>query len=389
MKRYLILAGCVAMLLCLGTNQAWSVFIRPLRAQFGFSALQMQWIFNTTTLTFCTVIVLAGRLHDRYGPRPLAAASAALIGLAWTLAWAFGESYGWLWLSVGVLAGAGGAVGYVCPIATAIKWFPRHRGLVSGLTAAGFGCGPILLSALAEGLMRREWTPFGVFGVVAAVYAPVVLLAGMTLAVPAGGASFAQIAGLRRRELLRDRRFWALFAGMFTGTLPFLVIMSNAKPLALDFGLGDAPAAVAISVLAIGNAFGRIFWGLVIDRISPRRAMLGAQIVVILSVVLLITLGRATPVAFFVGIFGAGFCYGSNFAIFPATVTRLYGAHVLGSVYPFVMVAQAISSFGATFNGLLKDATGSNMPGLFLALGAAVTGTIACTILGRSLSEKP
>ena len=375
------------MLLFLGTNQAWSVFVTPLRALYGFSAFQMQLIFNTGTFAFCITIIAAGRLHDRFGPRPLAAASAALIGLAWTLAWAFGERYIYLWLSIGLLASAGSAVGYICPIATAIKWFPKRRGLVAGLAAAGFGGGPILLSSIAEALMHQGWTPRRVFAALAMTYAPAILLTGMMLALPAGRPGHAKVARFRRRTLLRDQRFWALFAGMFTGTLPFLVVMGNAKPLALDFGL-EALAAVAISVLAIGNASGRIFWGLAIDRIGPRRSMLAAQALVIASMAILILLGRVAPALFFISLFGVGFCYGSNFAIYPATVTRLYGVQFLGSVYPFIMAAQAISSFGSTANGLLKDAVGSSYPGLLLALTLATAGSIVCWILSRSISER-
>jgi len=386
-KRYLILAASVLMLMLLGTNQAWSVFVRPLRHAYGYSALEMQWIFNTGSLVFCTMIIAAGRLHDLLGPRPLAAASAVLIGLAWTLAWAFGERYAFLWVSIGVLAAMGNSVGYVCPIATAIKWFPNRPGLLSGLAAAGFGGGPILLSGVAEALMGRGWAPRSVFGLLAAGYAPAILALGMMLAVPSPRHSHAQVTGFRRGDLFHDRRFWTLFAGMLAGTLPFLLVMGNAKPLAEDFGLGASLAAVAITVLALGNACGRICWGLAVDRFGTRCAMLSAQAVMIACMVVLIALGRLAPVAFFAAIFGVGLCYGSNFAIYPAAVTRLYGVHVLGSVYPLIMAAQAISSFSAAVNGFLKDTAGSNMPGLVFAASAAVVGILACAVLSRSLSE--
>ena len=273
-RRFSILGACMLMLLFLGTNQAWSVFVAPLRGRFGFSAFQMQLVFSTGTVSFCTVIVVAGRLHDRLGPRPLAIASAVMIGLAWTLAWAFGESYIWLWLAVGVLASSGSAVGYVCPLATAMKWFPSRPGLVSGLAAAGFAAGPVLLSGIAEALMRAGWRPGQVFGLVAITYAPVVLLTGLALAHPPGELRHGAVREFRRRALVGDRRFWSLWIGMFAGTFPFLLVMGNAKPLAVDRGFSAAAAATAISVLAIGNACGRIFWGLVLDRTGPRRAML-------------------------------------------------------------------------------------------------------------------
>jgi OFA family oxalate/formate antiporter-like MFS transporter len=306
-----------------------------------------------------------------------------LIGLGWALAWAFGESYAWLWFSIGVLLSAGTAVGYLCPLATAVKWFPNRPGLVSGLAAAGFAGGPIVLSSIAEALMRRGWPPISIFGFLAATYAPAVLLVGMMLTRPAGQPGHAEVVSFHRRTLLGDRRFWTLWAGMFAGTLPYIVVAGNAKPLAVDWGLGGSPAAVVITVLAVGNAIGRVSWGMALDRVGPRRAMLSAQVVMIVSLVVLLALGRLTPIAFFLACFGVGFCYGSNFAIYPATVTRLYGAHVLGSVYPFIMVAQGLSSFAATLNGFLKDATASNTPGLCVGLAAALAGLAVCAVLRR------
>jgi OFA family oxalate/formate antiporter-like MFS transporter len=387
-KRYCILIACVLMLLFLGTNQAWSVFVEPLRAEFGYSAFQMQLVFNTVIVSFCVTVIAAGRLHDRLGPRPLAMASAVLIGLAWTLAWIFTGVYVVLWFAIGVLAGTGAAVGYVCPIATAIKWFPNHQGLVSGLTAAGFAGGPILLSFIAETFMHRGAGPGDVFGLVALIYTSAVLLAGMMLVLPPGQSEHEDVIQFRRRTLLRDRRFRALFVGMFTGTLPFLLVMGNAKPLALDFGFPEALAAMAVPVLAVGNAFGRGFWGLVIDRVGPRGSMLGAQGIMILAMVVLITWGDRTAAAFFGSTLAIGFCYGSNFAIYPATVSRLYGVHLFGSVYPFIVASQGISSLASTVNGLLKDATGSNLPGLGFALTVAVAGSVTCVVLTRPVAEE-
>ncbi|MFT5422714.1 MAG: OFA family oxalate/formate antiporter-like MFS transporter [Phycisphaerales bacterium] len=44
-----------------------------------------------------------------------------------------------VWGTLGFLAGAGIGFAYVCPLAALVKWFPEHKGLVSGLAVAGFG----------------------------------------------------------------------------------------------------------------------------------------------------------------------------------------------------------------------------------------------------------
>ncbi len=389
MKRYLILIACVMMLVCLGTGQAWSVFAMRFHEEYGFTSFQMQLVFNTLTFFFCLTLVFAGRIHDRVGPRPLALASSVCVGCGWLLATYLGYHYGWLWLAVGVLLGSGSAIGYVCPLAVAVKWFPERRGLISGIAAAGYACGPLVLSLIAEALFQRGWRVLEVFRVVGFVYTPVILALALCLVNPParpGEAGADEAEAFDRRRLLRDRRFWALAVGMLAGTLPFLTIMGTVKSMALAFGVGAA-AAIGVGVMAAGNAVGRIAWGHATDRFGIRRSLVGALALLTTLVLALVVAGQRHPAVFLVAACGVGFCYGSNFAIYPAAVARLYGPHVLGTVYPLVMAAQGISSFAPSLNGHLVDVTKSYVPGLLIALAVAAAGLVACWVLGRGIDR--
>jgi len=216
------------------------------------------------------------------------------------------------------------------------------------------------------------------------VWAPAILISGLLLVSPSRPRTGGRTTSFRRRDLVGDARFWALFAGMLFGTLPYLVVMGSVKPLGTAFGLGAA-AAAAVPVLAAGNACGRIAWGWGVDRLGPRQSMLAAQTGMLLAVLALMAAGRVHVLAFLGAGFGIGFCYGSNFAIYPATVARQYGAHVLGSVYPFVMAAQALSSLGPTANGMLVDRFSSYLPGLGLAAGLSVVALAVTVCLWRAL----
>ena len=384
-KRYLVLAASVVMLLFLGTGQAWSVFIAPLKAAFGYSDSQMQLVFTTSSFTFCFLIILGGRLYDRLGPRPLAVISALMMAAGWFIASHSGSHWFLLWLGAGLLGGGGSAMGYVCPVATAIAWFPRQAGLIAGLAAAGFGLGPILLSNTAECLLSRQWPVLSVFGFMASAWPPVVLVTGLLLTLPASHPARTAAAGFPCRSLASDRRFWTLFTGMFFGTLPYLVVMGAVKPLGASFGIGPAAAAMAISTVALGNTFGRIAWGHAVDRLGPRKAMLASQALMLTGLLALILAGRLNAGLFLGSVGVIGFCYGSNFAIYPSTVSRLYGVGVFGSIYPFVMAAQGVSSLAPTFNGLLHDATGSYIPGLMMAAALGVAGLFVSAGLTRIL----
>jgi len=102
---------------------------------------------------------------------------------------------------------------------------------------------------------------------------------------------------------------------------------------------------------------------------------------------MLLTAGRSMPL-FFVAVAAIAFCYGSSFAIFPATVARLYGVHVLGSIYPFIMMAQGLSSTAPLLNGAFYDRTHSYIPGLCVALGVTVVGVSACQLMARRAGKR-
>jgi OFA family oxalate/formate antiporter-like MFS transporter len=379
-KRWLVLPAGLVMLLCLGTAQAWSVYVEPLQRQYGLSSFETQLVFTTATMVFCLFMIVAGRWQDRLGPRPLALAGALLVGASYAITYLAGGRYFFLWLGMGVVYGLGCATAYTCPIATAVKWFPRHRGLVAGLSAAAFGAGPIVVQAIAQRLLDRHWPVLSVMGFIGTIYTPLLVLTALAMATPPGDRHASEVDSFRRRSLLPDRRFWILFFGMLCGTFPYLLVMGNAKLIAEAWQV-SAAVGLAIPVLAVGNSAGRIFWGYTLDRFGCAPAMRGAQILLILCTAALLAV-RGSEAVFLIAAMGIGFCYGSNFAIYPGTIARVYGPHLLGSIYPLVMAAQAISSIGPSIGGHLRDLTGSFQPGVVLSLCVAAGGLILTAILG-------
>ena len=40
-------------------------------------------------------------------------------------------------------------MGYICPVATLVKWFPDRRGLMTGVAVCGYGFGARIMSPFA------------------------------------------------------------------------------------------------------------------------------------------------------------------------------------------------------------------------------------------------
>jgi OFA family oxalate/formate antiporter-like MFS transporter len=77
-----------------------------------------------------------------------------------------------------------------------------------------------------------------------------------------------------------------------------------------------------------------------------------------------------------------GFCYGGNFAVYPAEVAHLYGQHRMGTIYAMVLFAQGISGLvGPALGGLSMDLFHTFWPGLVVA---ACIGIAGCVLFVRN-----
>ena len=113
--------------------------------------------------------LVAGKWQKKVGPRDRGASPAASCwGLGYLLAGLSGTSFWGILIGVGLLGGAGIGLGYVCPIAALVKWFPDKKGLITGLAVAGFGFGALIWIKLTSGFkfgpidLTPGWT--GLYG---------------------------------------------------------------------------------------------------------------------------------------------------------------------------------------------------------------------------------
>ena len=68
-SRWSVVAGALIVQVILGTVYAFSIFVKPLEIEFGWSRTATQWAFSLALATFAVSMIPAGRLQDRLGPR--------------------------------------------------------------------------------------------------------------------------------------------------------------------------------------------------------------------------------------------------------------------------------------------------------------------------------
>src|SRR5260370_18803584 len=138
----------------LGAVYAWSVFRLPLTKQFGWSISEITLTFTISIFVLGVAAFFGGLWLNRRGPRIVALTGGFLYGLGVFLASFSDHKLWWLYLSYGVIGGAGVGLSYIVPVAVLVKWFPDRRGLITGVAVGGFGAGAPLTAPFATHLIQ-------------------------------------------------------------------------------------------------------------------------------------------------------------------------------------------------------------------------------------------
>src|SRR6185295_15541080 len=165
--RWPALVGGGLLNVALGTYYAWSVFVPALEREFGWSRTQTSLVPTIDMVMLASMFVVAGLVQNRIGPRAVATIGGMLFSAGLLLA-STTHSLTTLYLTWGVMVGAGLGFGYLAPITVGSKWFPDHRGLVNGLA-------------------------IGIFAAASGIFGPV---AGMLIELIGWRATFQVLAGL-------------------------------------------------------------------------------------------------------------------------------------------------------------------------------------------------
>jgi MFS family permease len=350
-----IAAASIGMLL--GILYAWSVIRSAIPASWGWSEADKALPYSVAFFVFALTMVPAGRLQDRLGPRLGSSLSGVMCGLGCLISGLSGPWLPGFVMGFGVLTGAGIGFGYAAVTPAAVKWFPPHRtGLIAGIVVAGFGLAPVLIAPVSSALLHRFATtsPSGVveLGVSQTLLslgvATIVLVSALSLlirnpvrrdsAVVAGSLASPQSepteAAQPPRGLLRDARFWLLWAMYFAGGAAGLTFISVAQDLGKR-SLGEW-AFLAVVVLGVGNSGGRILGGLLSDRWGRHSTLFAAFVAQSAVVGALFVMGQFSvgewPLTLAV-LVGLGLNYGANLSIFPAICKDYYGLEKFGFNY--------------------------------------------------------
>lgn len=391
-NRWIVVVGAILIQLCLGAIYAWSVFTKKITevgGDYGFSAKEAAWVFSAGLATFAVVMVIAGRLQARVGPKPIAMIGGAVLGLGYVLGGFLGNSFAAQLICIGIIGGAGIGLAYVVPIAVGVKWFPDKKGMISGLAVAGFGFGATLWVKLAGswfGGLLNTVSIFGlpgvqsVFVIYGIVFFVLVFIGSLVMVnppedykpegwVPPEPTDRTKATGtvdLTSGEMLRTPQFyflWLMFVG--SGLAGLMVIYCirlfgidalQASGAAADAQTAGVIAGTAMAWYAILNGLGRIAWGTISDKIGRKMALFLMCLFQGIIMMFFLKMG-ASEIGLIIGACIIGFNFGGNFALFPAATADFFGNKNVGTNYGWVFLAYGVAGIaGPQIAGYFKDA---------------------------------
>lgn len=384
-NRWVIAAAGIVLQLALGAVYAWSVFRTPLVRAFGWTIPQVTLAFTIAIFTLGFAAFVGGLWMRAKGPRIVGVTAGLLYGAGVFLA-SFSNHGLWvLYLTYGLIGGAGIGLGYIVPIATLVKWFPDKRGFITGIAVAGFGAGALLTAPVATRLIQTVGVlqTFAILGI-----AYLVLVTGASLFMvnppadyrPAGMAPVSAGVESARNYTLRDAlhtwQWYALWALLFLNVSAGISIISQAAPMTQEItGVSATVAAGMVGIISIANGAGRFLWAWLSDYAGRRWVFLA---MFLLQAALFFVMPRVTHFGVFTSLaFIVLLCYGGGFGTMPAFCADYFGPRDVGSVYGLMLTAWGFGSvLGPLLIANIREVTGHYSQALYVISGIMLVSSV-------------
>lgn len=372
-KGWIVTLSGMGLNLALGVLYAWSVFGKQFtenidKGGFGWTKTEAALPYTIAIAFFAFMMIPAGLLHDKIGPRLVATAGALLTGVGLIItSLSTPENIYPALIGFGALAGTGFGLGYAAATPAAVKWFSSEKkGLITGIVVSGFGLAPVYIAPLSKYLLsaygiNRSFLILGIaFAIITTILCQFIKNPEKPLNAPIKqGNGVSLKIDFTWKEMLRTSTFYFLWleyacaatAGlMIIGHLAKIVTVQSNNTIKIGF--------LFVALLAIFNAMGRIAAGIISDRIGRIKTIL---LVCISQSVIMFFFSTFTTISTFVlGSAVVGFSYGACLSLFPSATADYWGTKNLGLNYGLMFTAWGVGGvFGPLLAGKIADLSGS------------------------------
>jgi MFS family permease len=314
--------------------------------------------------------MLAGRLNDRFGPRPIMIVTALLMGLGCILMARLSAPWE-LYLFYGVIFGMGGSSIDVIALTTIARWFSHNRGFMTGVVKVGTGAGQFIIPLAAGWLILHygwRWS-FVVIGVV--ITSCLIVMSyflkrdpeAAGIAPPVSQPAAAKPTSVAPVDVplssaLRTVQLWTICLMNLFLVFCLLIVMMHIVPHARDLGVAPLKAAGVLSTIGAISMLGRFCGGMVIDRRSSATVMAVSFFLLLVSLVWLQVSDRTWMLYAFAVVYGLA--HGGFFTAISPIVAEFFGIRYHGTLFGIVVFfGTAGGAIGPLMAGYLFDHSGS------------------------------
>lgn len=374
------MVGALLLQFSLGLVYVWGVLAPYVRANDKWPDLVIGSVWSAGPAGYGLGMVVAGPIADRVSPRRICWASVALMATGLGIAFVVPSPVTFPIFYSGVGLGLAGGVGMVGSIAAGSHALPGRPGAVGGAVTASYA-----LAALVQVPAANRLAPLlGWVGTIRVEGIALVALSVLALLLmprlPSGEhRSRTRIVTNPWRMLGKPLILTAFLLEFCAGSIGADAFV-NLATFARDVGVPAAAAALSVTLVAVGNAGGRLGGGLVADRLGAGLVMLAVLGCDLVAAGLLFGAGGA-------GVMSAGLAAGLGFGGAAGLVSRLAAGaspDAPNSAFGLIFVGYSAASFAGPLLGSALHASRES----WLAMGAFPLAGI--TLLAyRSWSQRP
>ena len=378
----MVFVASAAMALGQGSLFSFSVFLKPIAAEFGWARGETALAYTSATFLNGLFGIAMGMLADRYATRPIVLMGSVVLGGALVLLSRM-DSLWQFYIYYGALMGGFALGAFLTPLVTNVGfWFERNRGVALGIVLAGQSLGGTLMPLYARWLLDNlGWRDaYLIMGLTAwAVVVPLALLIREAPGVEeAKVISRAAGAHPGARGIRPGVMAGVLGAAIVLCCINMSIPIVHLVALGTDKGISRENAATVLALMMFASIFGRVGIGKVSDWIGGMRALFLASSVQTLMIYGF-PMAEGLPQLYVVALlFGVG--YGGVIPAYAIIIREVMPMHLagwaVGIVFFFGNVGMGIGGF---LGGWLYDLSGSY--NLSYATGAA-TGVMNLLIVG-------